>query len=577
MAFSGFAAQPVQLDPRFRYAAAPETIVMQPEMTMTWWMPSGYTYQDKAQTQQQVLKLQELIRFEGPTEPKADALEVSLNVIDSDIAWEPKKDVGEVLFTLSQIAGTCEVASLVSGLHYMAKLSEQDAYGVMGGLENVLHDPRLANVLLVFRSKAHGVTTSRAIMRAIWALGKLGVRGKEVQGIIAELAQTSLPIISQFSCQELSNTLWGLARLSESLYGLMPEGTQLAYSVMMQSTTRLAQFSTQCLTNSLWAVAKLGLKGNECLFYIKEVMFREMSPQGLANSLWACAKLQSEPRAANLAVEAVKLFCRDAARRTRASENLLEMFFPQELSMALWAMAKLMGRRPRFKSKDDCFQDVWRFAESVASEAASRICDFSPQGVSTIAWSLATLDVMNGAEALYFFEVAAQVATLNIKAYPPQAIANCCWAFNRLSQKGYAIEYFGRVAADEALRRIDEFSWQDCSGIVSALMNTTPQSSMEVRLLAEEVVIRARSHCKKIGTQALLNIALSGVRLKVALEVMTPLVYEIGQAFDGHMHNLNEIDLRQWEEVQRYCHIHVPGSTAGKSREWKSGRGRRGK
>ena len=235
--------------------------------TMTWYMPSGYTHPVKPQTEHTVLKLQELIRFEGSTESKAHTPEVSLNGTESDIAgpaelaWEPKEDVGEVLSTLSQIAGTCEVASLVSGLHRMAKLSEQDAYGAMGGLQNVLDDPRLEGVLSVFRSKAQGLTTSRAIMRTIWALGKLGVRGGDVQGIIAQLAQTSPAIMNQFSCQELSNTLWGLARLSESLHGLRPEGAQLAYLVMMQGTKRLAQFSTQCLTNSLWAVAKLGLKG----------------------------------------------------------------------------------------------------------------------------------------------------------------------------------------------------------------------------------------------------------------------------------------------------------------------------
>ena len=85
---------------------------------------------------------------------------------------------------------------------------------------------------------------------------------------------------------------------------------------------------------------------------------------------------------------------------------------------------------------------------------------------------------MNGREVFNFFDVAAQVASVNIRAYPPQAIANCCWAFNRLSQKGHMVEVFGRLAADEALRRIDEFAWQDLSGIVSALMNTTPQNSI---------------------------------------------------------------------------------------------------
>ena len=50
---------------------------------------------------------------------------------------------------------------------------------------------------------------------------------------------------------------------------------------------------------------------------------------------------------------------------------------------------------------------------------------------------------MKGAEVLNFFDVAAQNAAANIEAYPPQAIANCAWAFNRLSQKGRMVTLFG--------------------------------------------------------------------------------------------------------------------------------------
>jgi len=567
-------------------------------------MPRDCANQAPAPPQQQVLKLQELLRFENSLEiwqPKADAsqqvwLQPNSNLADvspqiengqigvPEQVWEAAEDVEEILSsTVVQNAEQCAAAGLVSCLHTIAKLTENDAYGAIGGLDNLLTDPRLAKVLSALRSKAYELTYSRAIMRTVWAVGKLGLKGRDVQGIIAVLAETSQPILTQFSCQELSNTLWGLARLSESMQGLKPEGIRLAYTVMAQGVSRLSQFSTQCLTNSLWAVAKLGLRGeevrdfsNQCLSQIHLVLFKEMSPQGLANSLWACAKLQSDSREAILDMEVVGRFCIDAARRAMASEDLLKLFFPQELSMALWAMAKLIGRRARANKTSDAFEAVSRFAEAVAVEATSRIHDFSPQGVSTIAWSLATLDMVTSLDTYNFFNLAAQVAAANIRAYPPQAIANCCWAFNRLGRKEAVLSRFGKAAAEEAMRRIDEFSWQDCSGIVSALMNTSPHSSMEVQTLAREVVIRASGRCTEIGTQALLNIALSAVRLKLDLEVMTPLAHGIGQAFAGRMHSLNEIDFRQWEEVQRYCGI--AGPDLGKAgRESKGGRGRRGR
>ena len=240
MAFSGFVAQPVQPDPTFHYAGAPGHVVVQPEICMTWYVATGYVKQDKSQPEQQVLKLHELISFEGSTESKADPPKVSLNEPEfviggpSGPAWDLKEDVEEVLSTLStlsEVAGACEVFSLASGLHRMAKLADENAYGAMGGLEHVLDDPRLESVVSVLRSKAQGLTTPRAIMQTIWALGKLGVKGYDVQAIIAQLAQTSPPVMHQWSSKELSNTLWGLARLSESLCGLRPEGLQLAYRV----------------------------------------------------------------------------------------------------------------------------------------------------------------------------------------------------------------------------------------------------------------------------------------------------------------------------------------------------------
>ncbi|CAE7578589.1 unnamed protein product [Symbiodinium sp. CCMP2456] len=571
MQFSNYGAHSVQPDPRLAYSRCtvpPQHLPVQTEqqfvMVPSWWMPTDCTNQAPAPPQQQVLKLQELLRFENSLElwqPKADAsqqvwLQPSSNLADvspgiengqigvPEQAWEAAEDVEEILSsTVVQNAEQCFSAQLQLVAHLAAWLTKRWASflfqdfevqlrdlphplkkagekavekwlslfqlggskGSAGfslacpvavefseipflketctqawnkpqipkgnGLDNLLNDPRLAKVLSALRSKAYELTYSRAIMRTVWAVGKLGLKGRDVQGIIAVLAETSQPILTQFSCQELSNTLWGLARLSESMQGLKPEGIRLAYAVMAQGVSRLSQFSTQCLTNSLWAVAKLGLRGeevrdfsNQCLSQIHLVLFKEMSPQGLANSLWACAKLQSDSREAILDIEVVGRFCIDAARRAMASEDLLKLFFPQELSMALWAMAKLIGRRARANKTSDAFEAVSRFAEAVAVEATSRVHDFSPQGVSTIAWSLATLDMVTSLDTYNFFNLAAQVAAANIRAYPPQAIANCCWAFNRLGRKEAVLARFGKAAAEEAMRRIDEFSWQDLQG-----------------------------------------------------------------------------------------------------------------
>ncbi|CAE7033363.1 unnamed protein product [Symbiodinium sp. CCMP2592] len=345
-------------------------------MVPSWWMPTDCANQAPAPPQQQVLKLQELLRFENSLElwqPKADAsqqvwLQASSNLADvspqiengqigvPEQAWEAAEDVEEILSST------------------VVQNAEQCAWkGEAGWLEQ-RHFLGLPSSIL--GSKAYELTYSRAIMRTVWAVGKLGLKGRDVQGIIAVLAETSQPILTQFSCQELSNTLWGLARLSESMQGLKPEGIRLAYTVMAQGVSRLSQFSTQCLTNSLWAVAKLGLRGeevrdfsNQCLSQIHLVLFK-----------------------------VVGRFCIDAARRAMASEDLLKLFFPQasvvwrvlfgaEPEIADWSNGALHGTLGHGEAdwpKGSCQQDQRRFRGGVKA----------PQPGLLETWSLSTMVMM---------------------------------------------------------------------------------------------------------------------------------------------------------------------------------------
>eukprot|EP00913_Durusdinium_trenchii_P018444 g17327.t1 len=483
-----------------------------------------------------------------------------------------------------------------------------------------------------------GIPTGMAVMtRVIWALGKLGAKGRDVEGIIQTFAQRAPPVVPRFSPQEswrgalgeaaeavkresdqamcfrhdwpfhhrsqhgvwclghqhrsrhvfsasfcvalsrcpvgrgargalvtseeLSNMLWGLARLTEQMKRPLKEASQLAQAVMKESTARLSSFSTQCLTNSLWAVAKLGLRGphvpvftKACVSQIHCVMFKEMSPQGLANSVWALAKIQSDgPRDAPIVDwDIVAAFSLDASRRAMATEGLLKIFFPQELSMALWGIAKLRRKTSYADLQEEA--DIDKFALAVAVEASERIDHFSAQGVSVVAWSLATMNLLDGEEVVQFFEAAAQVASEHIQQYPPQAIANLCWSLGRLTSRPDLVASFGRAAAREAMVRMNDFSWQDLSGIVSSLMNlgrTTPEVQELARKLCQEAAYsQGGLALRSIGTQAVLNIALSAVRLKLEVPVLTPLAEGIAQIFSER--RLNDIDLRQWQEVQRY-------------------------
>lgn len=527
----------------------------QPQMSPIPWPQTSPNPQ-----QHQTLKLQELLQFEAQrTQENRQFGEVRYgqendDLVPGDLGTDPWPEFNNIedLLSLAMTKPPSQASQLVSCIHSVAKLCDSEA-----GPGDVSGDPRIKAVLGSLRAKSKELTAPRSMMKVVWALGKLGLHGGEVEGIVADFAAAAPPRLSQFSPQELSNMLWGLARITDSAKRQVTDAAVLAHAVMREGTARLVSFSTQCLTNSLWAVAKLGLRGHEvavftreCVLQIHSVIFKEMSPQGLANSLWACAKIQCEGREGPiLESDVVTHFCMDAARRATASENLLQLFFPQELSMALWGIAKLMGRRTRSGKCE--FDDIEKFSMAVAREGSARIQDFSAQGVSIVAWALATLNLVEAPDAVHFFEVAAEVAATHIQHYPPQAIANLCWALNRVPGKSAVLASFGRAAALEAQNRMNEFSWQDSSGIVSALMNLGPGSA-EVRDLTILLVQTASYQCHKIGTQALLNIALSAVRLKLDPSVVMPLAEGIAEVFVKRQ-GLNDIDNRQWQEVQRYC------------------------
>ncbi|CAE8688424.1 unnamed protein product [Polarella glacialis] len=429
-------------------------------------------------------------------------------------------DVDQVLDTACAALDQLNATDIISSLHMVAKFSEAEAFGSVRGLQSLVTDARFTSLVARLRLRAAEIESPRNFMRIIWAFGKVGARGQDVEAIITHTSVAAPLLLQQFSSQELSNVLWGLARLS-SEGGVHARhnqsSTRLAFAVISASTLRVAVFSAQCLTNSLWAVAKLDLRGPEvetfshaCVEALQSTMFNEMSPQGLANSLWAVAKLR-------LNQEVAVRFCLDAARRATASDDLLKLFFPQELSMALWAAAKLVGRGPARQKggRGQCYPEVEKFALAVADEACERIQDFSPQGLSNISWALATLNLSRHEASRKFFVAAALTAAPLLHSYPPQAIANLCWAFGRAEGLGQVLGSFGAAAALEAQRRAKDFSWQDLSGIVSALLYVGLNGVSEVQDFAYSLVVQASSCCAQIGTQALLNIALSAVRLGV--------------------------------------------------------------
>lgn len=499
-----------------------------------------------------------------------------------EVYLEGAADVVAVLDRASLHMHCLRVTDAVACLHMLAKHAEAESFGSIHGLPGLYQDRQFLTLINHLRNLSKVISTPRLIMRTLWALGKLGYRSPDVDEVLLCAATAAQVQLHQFSSQELSNTLWGLARLSQSLEansGVSSQkakaaSTRLANAIFQESTPRVSTFSGQCLANSLWALARLEIEGPQaeafgyaCAAQIHQDMFQEISPQALANSLWALARLKMRK-------EVTVPFASDVARRMTIGPELIQLFFPQELSMTLWAMAKILGRvggakknwggPPSLQTSEENLLAITAFASSVAAEASRRMPEFSPQGLSNIAWALSTMDLARLQAPRHFILQAASVATPDLRNFPAQAIANFSWALSRLQDGREALSSFGLASAREALARPNDFAWQDLAGLVSSLMGVCDWAQEEVKAFARNVVRRAQGCCNHIGTQALLNIALSAARLGIEKETLTPMAWGIAEAFTRRVNRLNDIDLRQWSEVQRYCGL--PGCQAELSR-----------
>jgi len=233
--------------------------------------------------------------------------------------------------------------------------------------------------------------------------------------------------------------------------------------------------------------------------------------------------------------------------------------------MLAWSVAKLQGRtRTRSNRKGHANHQAGCFLAELANVASARLTAFAPQGLSNIAWALATVDVLDEDDARHFMTAAAMSAVPRLAKFPPQAIANLCWAFGQMPGEAtsgscsrrnitnMAPDAFAEAAAQQAMQRISEFSWQDLSSVIVALSHGRHRNAT-TNQLATQLVIRATNSCHALSTQVMLNIALSATRLGVQQNVLKPLVIQIGRFIAAHPARASPKDWQQWAEVQTRC------------------------
>ncbi|CAK0789426.1 unnamed protein product, partial [Prorocentrum cordatum] len=207
----------------------------------------------------------------------------------------------------------------------------------------------------------------RSLSQLVWSLGKFRQRQHRTSplpehGIEDRVRHPRLrraPRHERGDCShlDLTNTLWGLARLYPDAGGSRASGTELAVAAAFQALVRgcidkVAMLTPQCLANSFWAMGRLKVRGADVDRFVDRALkalasaapLSSFTSQGLANVLWGLAQLRTigvgrdpQDRTVRRAVVAL----------VEASEGCLQNFQPQESSAwrrGPWRNSTLLAR-----------------------------------------------------------------------------------------------------------------------------------------------------------------------------------------------------------------------------------------
>lgn len=493
------------------------------------------------------------------------------------IHMETASNGQDVLAAAHEVLGRLTPETSVSALHLAAR------HGVTKTPRSNAH---LDALLKHLQRHLPRLRQARSLSRLAWSLGKMEVKSHDSEAVMNHVCTVAPSALPKFTPQDMTNTLWGLARLYPGVArngrGRNSEAlVRLAESITGLCAERARSLTAQCLSNAMWSAARLGLHGKGVEDFMS-VSLQELAsvrqlgvftPQGLANVLWALAELRSSGvgcgKGSGDPTEAVRSVCVAVAI---ASSGRLAEFQPQELSMLAWAIAKLYGRGPsdrRARKKGPKSADlasgrakeVDSLLAALAMQATEIMHLLSPQSISNIAWALATLELVGGSSSSAgrdFICAAVAAAQTCMGEYSPQAVANLLWAAVRVeshksSRALEIISKFSGAVAQETTLRMLEFTWRDLAGVAVALSHKQLVQRPEALTFATLLVGHAAGRCNELTPQLMLNIAQSAVRLGVKQEAMQGMVDAIAQSVAERRLRLNEVDLRQWSEVRAAC------------------------
>jgi hypothetical protein len=227
-----------------------------------------------------------------------------------------------------------------------------------------------------------GRLNGQDISNAVYACALVRHGDEEMCSSIVQAAISSL---ATFNAQNLSNLLWGLAKLVDADMVPVPVvAEQLCSRLAAAAKSRIREFNAQDISNTIWAWAKLKKAGlpvqldvQMCLGLAEEAIAKAGSfqPQALSNTLWAWAVLargdNGLPGAHHKLVE--QLF----GTLTAAAMQLLPQLSSQEVANLMHAHATCS----RF-----CTQQLY---QQLGAAMQGKLAGASVQAICNAAWAIA--------------------------------------------------------------------------------------------------------------------------------------------------------------------------------------------
>lgn len=391
------------------------------------------------------------------------------------------------------------------------------------------------------------------LANAIYGLGKRSSLGEQGFEIAALLVATALPGLDDFTPQGLSNCVWAFGNIS-------PQISEREIAIVVNSVARMcSRFNGLELTNALWGLAKIQAtltpSSTETFFQAIRGSIAGLEPRTLSTLAWATAKLAIHSKTASFgAVFGAPVAAKVGKMNGHEISNTCWAFATaceherDDLEHVLTAIAKGVEQQLMTLSARQVATIVWSFAtlhfkneallKMLAKRARKVAEEMNAQDLDNLSWGCARLEFSSRRLMQAVATTAEKLLLENPASFSAKNMANLIWATAKLGCEG--MEYYLAVIARAAKNRLHEFNARDLANAAWGLVTLSVPVPRFLRCVAKEAALRVDSfnaqECSKL-LWALERGAVPCAELQEAAGARRQLKYE----FPGFEVSLNGI------------------------------------